>query len=63
VYLITGQQDSVYESTLQVRQWLQQAHVTTRVSTPADMGHELALESRSGMYQAALVWLEKGTPR
>lgn len=63
VYLITGQQDGVYESTLEVRQLLQQAHVTTRVSTPADMGHELALDSKPAMYQAALVWLEKGTPQ
>ncbi len=63
VYLITGQQDGVYDSTLQVRDWLQSARVATRVSTPSDMGHELALDSKPAMYRAALVWLEKGTPR
>lgn len=63
VYLITGRQDGVYDSTLQVREWLQAARVSTRVSTPADMGHELALDSKAAMYRAALVWLEKGTPR
>ena len=60
VYLITGKEDGTYEPTLTVKGWLQKARVPVRISTPSDMGHELLLESKRGMYRAALVWLTKG---
>ncbi len=60
VYLITGEQDGVFPALGQVRGWLEQAGVPVRVSTPKDMGHEVALETKAGMYRAALVWLETG---
>jgi predicted esterase len=60
VYLITGEQDGVIRGTEQVRGWLKAAGVSTRLSTPKDMGHEVALERKSGMYRAALVWLDRG---
>lgn len=60
VYLITGKEDGTYEPTLTVKGWLNKAKVPVRISTPADMGHELLLESKRGMYRAALVWLTKG---
>lgn len=61
VYLITGEQDGVIRATEQVRGWLRDAGVATRVSTPKDMGHEVALDRKAGMYRAALVWLDRGT--
>lgn len=60
VYLITGEQDGVIAGTQQVREWFKQAGVSTRLSTPKDMGHEVALERKAGMYRAALVWLDRG---
>jgi len=60
VYLITGEADSVIEGTHQLQEWLERHKVATRVSTPKDMGHEVALERKSGMYRAALHWLDKG---
>jgi predicted esterase/LysM repeat protein len=60
VYLITGEQDSVIEGTHQLEDWLQKAKVSVRVSTPKDMGHEVALDRKPGMYRAALHWLERG---
>lgn len=60
VYLITGKEDGTYEPTLTVKGWLQKARVPVRISTPGDMGHELLLESKRGMYRAALEWLTKG---
>lgn len=63
VYLITGEQDGVIDGTGQVRKWLENAGVAVHASTPADMGHELALEKKSGMYRAALVWLDRGSAR
>jgi predicted esterase len=60
VYLITGEQDGVIEGTQQVREWFKSAGVSTRLSTPKDMGHEVALERKAGMYRAALVWLDRG---
>lgn len=59
VYLITGAEDGVYEGTLQVRRWLQQAKIPTRASLPEDMGHEVPLERRAAMYRAALWWLDR----
>jgi predicted esterase len=60
VYLITGGHDDVVDDAAQVRKWLTGAGVPVRVSTPRDMGHEVALETKAGMYQAALRWLAQG---
>ena len=60
VYLITGEQDGVIDGTRQIERWLKHAGVATRVSTPKDMGHEVALDDKAGMYRAALVWLDRG---
>jgi predicted esterase len=60
VYLITGEQDGVIDGTRQLREWLKKSRVPTRISTPKDMGHELALERKPGMYRAALIWLDRG---
>lgn len=60
VYLITGQHDDVVDDASAVRKWLVQAGVPVRVSTPRDMGHEVALEAKPAMYQAALRWLSEG---
>jgi predicted esterase/LysM repeat protein len=60
VYLITGELDDVVEGTKQLRDWLQSAKVAVRVSMPKDMGHEVALDRKSGMYSAALAWLDRG---
>jgi predicted esterase len=57
VYLITGQHDEVVDGTRQVEQWLRKARVTTRVSIPKDMGHELALDRKPFLYSQALRWL------
>lgn len=59
VYLITGREDGVHDATLDVRQALRKAGVAVRVSTPDDMGHVVALETKRDMYEAALVWLSK----
>lgn len=63
VYLITGEQDSVVERTRVVANWLERARVATRVSTPEDLAHELALETRAELYRTALVWLDRGVSR
>lgn len=60
VYLITGRHDDVVEDAAEVRRWLLRAGVPVRVSTPKDMGHEVALEAKSSMYEAALRWLAQG---
>jgi len=60
VYLITGRRDVVYDETQEVRRWLRKAGIPVRISTPKDMGHQLALESKPSMYRAALIWLERG---
>jgi len=60
VYLITGEADSVIEGTHQLKEWLERYRVATRVSTPKDMGHEVALEKKTAMYRAALHWLDRG---
>jgi LysM repeat protein/predicted esterase len=60
VYLITGRQDDVVADADRVRHWLTEAGVPVRVSTPKDMGHEVALETKPAMYQAALRWLGEG---
>ncbi len=61
VYLVTGKLDMVSESTLQVRRFIEKAGVPVRMSMPEDMGHEVRLETKPAMYQAALRWLEHGT--
>jgi alpha-beta hydrolase superfamily lysophospholipase len=61
VYLITGEKDGVIGATDQVKSWLKNAGIDTRVSTPKDMGHEVALERKAAMYRAALAWLEDGS--
>lgn len=60
VFLITGQHDGVIDGTHQVEDWLTRAGVDTRVLTPGDMGHELALDRKPDMYHQALAWLDKG---
>jgi predicted esterase/LysM repeat protein len=60
VYLITGEHDEVVEGTRQVRSWLRKYGVTTRITTPKDLGHELALESQPELYRMALIWLQSG---
>ncbi len=60
VYLITGEQDGVIEGTRQIERWLKQKGIATRVSTPKNMGHEVSLDDKAGMYRAALVWLDRG---
>jgi predicted esterase len=60
VYLITGELDTVIEGTEQLRDWLDRARVPTRLSSPKDMGHEVALERKANMYRAALSWLDSG---
>lgn len=60
VYLITGRHDEVVSDADEVKKWLVRAGVPVRVSTPRDMGHEVALEAKPAMYQAALRWLAEG---
>jgi len=57
VYLITGEHDEVVDGTRQVEAWLRKAHVTTRISIPKDMGHELLLDRKPFLYSQALRWL------
>ena len=63
VYLITGEQDEVVERTRTVAGWLKHARVVTRIATPDDLAHELALETKAGLYRTALVWLDRGMSR
>jgi len=60
VFLITGQHDGVIDGTHQVEEWLGRAGVDTRVVTPDDMGHELALDRKPELYHQALAWLDRG---
>jgi LysM repeat protein/predicted esterase len=60
VYLITGRHDDVVGDAEKVQKWLKNAGVPVRVLTPKDMGHEVALETKPAMYQAALRWLSEG---
>jgi predicted esterase len=63
VYLITGERDEVIEETRTVRGWLREAGVRTRITTPADMGHEVAIPKKAELYRMALVWLQSGQTR
>jgi predicted esterase len=60
VFLITGEHDGVIDGTHQVEDWLERAGVDTRVVTPGDMGHELALDRKPELYHQALAWLDRG---
>jgi LysM repeat protein/predicted esterase len=60
VFLITGEHDGVIDGTHQVEDWLGRAGVDTRVVTPEDMGHELALDRKPELYHQALAWLDRG---
>ena len=60
VYLITGERDGVVNGTRNVREILRDAQVSTRISTPGDLGHEVDLDDRRELYRAALVWLNEG---
>jgi len=60
VFLITGEHDGVIDGTHQVEDWLDRAGVDTRVITPGDMGHELALDRKPELYRQALSWLDRG---
>jgi predicted esterase len=59
VYLITGKRDEVFDGTLRTQALLRQARVPVHISDPSDMGHEVALEGKRSMYQAALTWLQR----
>lgn len=59
VYLITGARDEVVDGTRETEAWLKRARVTTRVSTPSDMGHEVLLEKKPFLYEQALRWLNQ----
>jgi predicted esterase/LysM repeat protein len=63
VFLITGEHDGVIDGTHQVEDWLGRAGVDTRVVTPNDMGHELALDRKPELYHGALAWLDRGDPK
>jgi LysM repeat protein/predicted esterase len=65
VFFITGAEDAVMPGTADAERRLLAARVSTRVAMPQDMGHEVWLESKGGLYEAALVWLDrgKGAPR
>ena len=43
-----------------LKDWLDRAGVDTRVITPGDMGHELALDRKPDLYRQALSWLDRG---
>jgi predicted esterase len=58
VYLITGEHDGVVDSTRQVRNLLRRANISTKISIPGDLAHEVDLDDRSGLYRMALVWLD-----
>jgi len=60
VFLITGEEDGVVDGTEDALRRLKEAHVPTRIVTPDDMGHEVPLERKASLYQAALRWLEEG---
>jgi predicted esterase len=60
VYLITGKKDGVLEGTRNVRKILRRAGVATRITTPGDLAHEIALERKPELYRMALVWLDTG---
>lgn len=61
VYLITGEHDGVVDDTRQVREWLRKYDVTTQITVPGGIGHELALEDKPELYRMALVWLQSGS--
>jgi LysM repeat protein len=63
VYLITGERDAIVEGTREVDAWLRRAGVDTRLSIPADLAHELALERKPFLYEQALKWLDHGGER
>jgi predicted esterase len=60
VYLITGERDGVVDRTRAVRKWLRRARIATRISTPETLAHEVALQSKAGLYRMALIWLNRG---
>ncbi len=60
IYLITGEQDDAVDGTRTLKDWLENAKIAVHISTPKDMGHEVALERKAGMYSAALAWLDRG---
>jgi predicted esterase len=60
VYLITGGRDGVVQRTHVVQQWLRRARIATRVTTPQNLAHEVALDDKAGLYRTALVWLNRG---
>lgn len=60
VYLITGEKDSVIGGTRKVRELLRKARISTRITTPETLGHEVDLDARRELYRAALIWLNQG---
>jgi LysM repeat protein/predicted esterase len=60
VFLITGAEDAVMPGTGDALRRLQAAQVPARMAAPQDMGHEVLLKRKSGLYEAALVWLDRG---
>lgn len=63
VYLITGEHDGIVDGTREVDAWLRRADVDTKLSIPADLAHELALERKPFLYEQALRWLDDGGER
>jgi LysM repeat protein/predicted esterase len=63
VYLITGARDGIVDGTREVDAWLRRADVTTKLSIPNDLAHELALERKPFLYESALRWLDDGGER
>jgi predicted esterase len=63
VYLITGERDGVADGSREVDAWLRRAGVDTKLSIPADLAHELALERKPFLYEQALKWLDHGGER
>jgi LysM repeat protein/predicted esterase len=60
VFFITGVNDEVMPGTEDALERLRGVRVPTRLAVPEDMGHEVLLESKAGLYREALLWLEEG---
>jgi predicted esterase len=60
VFFITGVNDEVMPGTEDATKRLREVRVPTRLAVPDDMGHEVLLQRRPGIYREALLWLEEG---
>ncbi len=57
VYLLTGEKDQVVENTRRVHEQIEKEHVTVRIWTPADIGHEVPADRMRTFYRKPLRWL------